>query len=161
MYKRQTYANAPSGHIEGVEIGYTQFFDFLPGLLSGLGLQANGTYVEGALPFISKYSYNVVGIYERGPFSFRAAYNWRAGFDVGPAPGGGHNPSEIFAKAQPWLDLSASYKVNEKLTITLDATNLLDSYYQDSFGKGAVGAVYPRDTRRFDQTIELGLRYRL
>ena len=160
-YQVTSYANAPSGHIEGLEVGYTQFFDFLPGIWSGLGVQANGTYVDGAFANISKYSYNVVGIYEYGSFSFRAAYNWRDGFDVGPAPGGGQNPSEIYAKAQPWLDLSASYTVNENLTFTFDATNLLDSYYQDSFGKGALGAVYPRDTRRFDQTLEFGLRYKM
>ena len=160
-YQVTSYANAPNGHIDGLEVGYTQFFDFLPGLWSGLGLQANGTFVDGAFANISKYSYNMVGIYEHGPVSIRAAYNWRSGFDVGPAPGGGHNPSEIFAKSQPWLDLSASYKLSEKFTLTFDATNLLDSYYQDSFGKGALGAVYPRDTRRFDQTIELGLRYKM
>lgn len=160
-YQVTSYTNAPSGHIDGVEIGYTQFFDFLPGMWSGLGLEANATYVDGALPFISKYSYNMVGIYEHGPVSFRVAYNWRAGFDVGPSPGGGHNPSEIFAKAQPWLDLSASYKVTDKITLTFDATNLFDSYYQDSFGKGALGAVYPRDTRRFDQTYEFGVRFKL
>ena len=160
-YQVTSYANAPSGHIDGLEVGYTQFFDFLPGLLSGLGVQANGTYVDGAFANISKYSYNVVGIYEHGPFSFRAAYNWRDGFDVGPAPGGGQNPTEIYAKAQPWLDLSASYKVNEQFTFTFDATNLLDSKYQDSFGKGSLGAVYPRDTRIFDQTIEFGLRYKM
>jgi len=160
-YQITSFANSPSGHIDGLELGYTQFFDFLPGLLSGLGLDANATYVDGAFANISKYSYNMVGIYEHGPFSFRAAYNWRAGFNVGPAPGGGHNPATIFAKGQPWLDLSASYKVNEQFTLTFDATNLLDSYYQDSFGKGTLGAVYPRDTRRFDQTIEFGLRYRL
>ena len=37
--------------------------------------------------------------------------------------------------------------------MTFDATNLLNSYYQDHFGNQAV---YPRDTRRFDQTYSLG-----
>jgi TonB-dependent receptor len=160
-YQITSYTNSPSGHIDGVELSYTQFFDFLPGIWSGLGIQTNGTFVDGAFANISKYSYNAVGIYEYGPVSIRAAYNWRAGFNEGPAPGGGTNPDTIYAKSQPWLDVSASYKWSDKLTFTFDATNLLDSYFQDSFGKGAVGAVYPRDTRRFDQTIQLGLRYRL
>src|SRR6202022_586722 len=34
------------GKIEGVEFAYQTFFDFLPGLLSGLGMQANYTYVN-------------------------------------------------------------------------------------------------------------------
>jgi TonB-dependent receptor len=150
--------NAPAGHIDGVELAYTQFFDFLPGPLAGLGLQANGTYVDGQFQNISKWSYNLVGIYERGPVSVRVAYNWRDGFNVGPAPPGGHNPGTIFAKPQPWLDLSASYKLTQRITFTLDATNLLNSYYQDYFTDPVA---YPRDTRRFDQTIVLGIRFRM
>lgn len=161
VYQVSRPANSPSGHIDGAEVGYTQFFDFLPGLWSGLGLQANGTYVGGAFQNISHWSYNLVGIYEKGPVSFRVAYNWRSGFNEGPAPGGGQNPGTIYAKSQPWLDLSASYKYTDNLTFTLDATNLLNSDFQDSFGNGALGAVYPRDTRFFDQTISLGLRYKL
>ena len=87
--------------------------------------------------------------------------NLQQGVVEGVADGGGANPGTVYAKSQPWLDLSASYKYNDSLTFTFDATNLLDSYFQDSFGKGSLGAVYPRDTRRFDQTIELGLRYKL
>jgi iron complex outermembrane recepter protein len=158
VYQVTEPTNAPVGHIEGAELGYTQFFDFLPGLLNGLGMQANATYVQGDFQNISKWSYNLVGIYEKGPVTLRVAYNWREGFDVGPAPGGGQQPQEIFSKSQPWLDLSASYRVAERVTITFDATNLLNSYYQDYFGSQAD---YPRDTRRFDQTYSLGVRFKL
>ena len=34
------------GKIEGAEFAYQTFFDFLPGLWSGLGMQANYTYVN-------------------------------------------------------------------------------------------------------------------
>jgi iron complex outermembrane recepter protein len=152
--------NAPSGKIDGAEVGYTQFMDFLPSWLQGLGLQANGTYVNGDFQNISKWSYNVVGIYEMGPASMRLAYNWRSGFNVGLTPGGAQplEPATIFAKSQPWLDLSASYHVLTNLTVTFDATNLLNSYYQDYFGNQTV---FPRDTRRFDRQYSLGVRYRL
>jgi TonB-dependent receptor len=149
--------NAPSGHIDGMEVGYTQFFTFLPGLLSGLGAQANATFVDGNFQNISKWSYNLIGIYEKGPVSLRLAYNWRDGFNVGPAPGGGQQPGTIFAKSQPWLDLSASYQLNDNITATLDATNLLNSDYQDYFGSPE----FPRDTRRFDQTFVVGFRFKL
>jgi iron complex outermembrane receptor protein len=158
VYQVTLPTNAPKGSIDGAEVGYTQFFDFLPGLLNGLGMQANATYVKGDFQNISKWSYNLVGIYEKGPVTFRVAYNWRDGFDVGPAPGGGQQPQEIFSKSQPWLDLSASYKVLERLTVTFDATNLLNSYYQDYFGSQRD---FPRDTRRFDQTYSLGVRFKL
>ena len=158
VYQVIAPGNASAGHVDGAEVGFTQFFEFLPAPFDGLGLQTNGTYVQGKFQNISKWSYNVVGIYERGPASLRVAYNWRSGFDVGPAAGGGQQPQEIFAKAQPWLDLSASWKVMDQLTVTFDATNLLNSYYQDYFGNQAF---YPRDTRRFDQTYSLGVRFKL
>lgn len=149
--------NAPAGHIDGAEVGYTQFFDALPGIWNGLGFEANGTYVSGVFQNISKWSYNLIGIYEKGPVSLRLAYNWRAGFTAASAPGGGQQPGTIYAKSQPWLDLSASYHVFGGLTLTVDATNLANSYYQDYFG---TPNAYPRDTRRFDQTYAIGLRYR-
>jgi iron complex outermembrane recepter protein len=48
--------------------------------------------------------------------------------------------------------------VLDQLTVTFDATNLLNSYYQDYFGNQAF---YPRDTRRFDRTYSIGFRFRL
>jgi TonB-dependent receptor len=156
-YQISSYQNAPAGHIDGAEVGYTEFFDFLPDPFKGLGLQTNGTVVEGAFQNISKWSYNVIGIYEYGPASLRVAYNWRSGFNAGPAPGGGMQPATVFARAQPWLDLYASYQVSDQVTLTFDATNLLNSYYQSYFGSPQ----FPQDTRRFDQTIVFGIRYKM
>ena len=39
-------ANTGSGTIRGAEFSYTQFYDFLPGAWSGLGLQFNYTYID-------------------------------------------------------------------------------------------------------------------
>lgn len=38
--------NTGSGTIRGVEFSYSQFYDFLPGAWSGLGLQFNYTYID-------------------------------------------------------------------------------------------------------------------
>ena len=38
--------NQDEAEINGMEVSYTQFYDFLPGLLSNLGLQANYTYID-------------------------------------------------------------------------------------------------------------------
>jgi len=38
--------NGASGRASGAEIGYQQYFDKLPGLLSGLGVAANYTYID-------------------------------------------------------------------------------------------------------------------
>jgi len=37
--------NAPGASIKGFEVAYTKFFDFLPGLWSGLGIQTNYTHL--------------------------------------------------------------------------------------------------------------------
>ncbi len=39
-------ANTGSGTIRGIELAYSQFYDMLPGLWSGLGLQINYTYID-------------------------------------------------------------------------------------------------------------------
>jgi iron complex outermembrane recepter protein len=39
-------SNDGSGSITGYEIAYSQFYDFLPGIWSGLGLQLNYTYLD-------------------------------------------------------------------------------------------------------------------
>lgn len=41
-------ANGKGAKIDGFEVDYSSFFDFLPGPLSGLGIQANYTYVKNS-----------------------------------------------------------------------------------------------------------------
>ncbi|MCJ8320890.1 MAG: TonB-dependent receptor [Colwellia sp.] len=39
-------ANTGSGTIRGIELAYSQFYDMLPGIWNGLGLQVNYTYID-------------------------------------------------------------------------------------------------------------------
>ena len=89
QYRMDRPRNVNEGQLEGIEIGYRQFYDFLPGWLGGFGLEANYTYMKGHLvdggkevPFqgMSKNAANIVGLYERGPWSGRLAYNYRSKF---------------------------------------------------------------------------------
>ena len=64
----------------------------------------------------------------------------------------------IHVKATSRMDFSASYTWRKNLTVTLDATNLLNQKFQDYFGDNA--SLYPRDSRLYDRTIEVGVRYR-
>jgi len=93
--------NTGTARIQGAEIGWTQFFDFLPAPFDGLGISANYTYIDssteipaevdaqpvdtdgstfGEMPAdgLSKNSYNVAAFYEKGPWQIRLAYNWRS-----------------------------------------------------------------------------------
>ena len=143
------------------------FLDFLPDELKGLGFQANYTYIKGetedpltqikqTIAQVSKNNYNVILIYEKGPFSSRLAYNWRGKF-IDSFNQSGIQPTTVWVQPRSQLDFSASYAVSKDLTITLDATNITKSKYRDNFGNIPM---FSRDVRSYDSTYELGVRYR-
>ena len=159
--------NTASGTLKGVEIAATKFADFLPGALSGLGAQVSGTYAQGKVddPFnpgqkqditpVSKYSYNLVGIYEKYGLSMRLAYGWRSSYtdSYSSAVAGG----AIKVKPVGFLDFSMSYAINQAITLTFDATNLTNETYRDNFG---TTEYLPRDTRQYDRTFGGGVRFK-
>ncbi|RYE80196.1 MAG: TonB-dependent receptor, partial [Oxalobacteraceae bacterium] len=159
--------NGTAGKIRGFEVGWNQFLTFLPGVLSGLGFQANYTYVYSEAPSplagstesypllgLSKNSYNLVGIYEKGPLSMRVAYNWRDKFFNSLISGSMIDP-DYFAAAG-YLDASINIDVTKNFTIFADANNLTRAksitYYNDPQRPHA----YSIDDRRFSA----GARFR-
>ncbi|MDB5679329.1 TonB-dependent receptor [Sphingomonas bacterium] len=166
------------GELKGVEIGYQTFFDFLPGVFSGLGIQANYTFVDqsgiknsnliavGALDNggtggqgagldvsggrgavidshqlagISKHSFNLVGLYEKGPIALRVAYNWRSRFLTNNLDCCIGLP--VFQKAAGFLDGSLRFSITKYFELSLEGQNLLNTrvtYQQQIFGDSAV-----------------------
>ena len=158
------------GRIKGLETAWQTFFDFLPGLWSGLGMQANYTHVvtdginnsnlidavsgggvgavgagEAAvtgvvidshqLAGVSKDTYNLVGLYERGPVGLRIAYNWRSRYLTDNLDCCIGLP--VFQKAAGFLDGSIRYSIGPHIELSVDATNLLNTklvYQQQIFG---------------------------
>ncbi len=157
--------NLSKGSLEGVELGYQQFYDWLPGPLAGFGMQANVTYMKGELieadgrasPFVgmSKLSYNVTALYERAGWSGRLAYSWRDKFvDTFNYRGLGF---DLLVDPIKTLDGSISYKINDNVSATLDVENILDRKYHDYHGIPS----NPRDIRRYDRVIGLSLRWKM
>ncbi len=156
-----------NGSLKGFEVGFQQFFDFLPESFKGLGMQANYTYIDGEtespltlqktpLAQVSKTNYNLVLIFEKMAFSSRLAYNWRDKFiDSFNQPG--IQPTTVWVQSNDRLDFSASYEIMKNLTITFDATNLLGHKYHDNFGNLSL---FTRDIRNYDKTYGMGVRYR-
>ena len=136
--------NLDEGRIRGYEVGYSQFFDFLP----GFGVQANYTFVDSSggtnaavgvpngsaaragtveLPLegLSEHSYNVIGIYETSRFSARLAYNWRSEYLL--------TSSDAIVFLPVWnddygqLDGSFFYNINKNFQIGLQVNNLTNS----------------------------------
>lgn len=166
-YEVTSYNNVAKGKVKGFELAYQQFFDFLPGPLSGLGMQANFTYVDSQAPspatsgpvtnvpleLLSKYNYNIVGIYEKGGLSARVAYNWRSKYVVTTA-GNGTGSLPVFNKPFGQLDASISYNVTPQFALALDGTNLTNTRRATYFGIDS----RPRDVVLNDRRISLTAR---
>lgn len=60
------------------------------------------------------------------------------------------------------LDASINYRWTDRITLTLDATNLNNGTYRLYDGSAPTGPAYYNETyQRFDEIISFGLRYRM
>ncbi|WP_081853369.1 TonB-dependent receptor [Erythrobacter longus] len=149
---RNTEVNTDdTGSVLGFEVAYQQFFDFLPGALSGLGVQFNYTYLDaegvsneidpafgsddppvarfdiddGIFPRVSKHTINAVALYEKGPVQARLAYNWRSTFQLTERdvifPF-----ASIYQPSTGQLDASIFYDVTDYLKVGVQGVNLTD-----------------------------------
>lgn len=117
--------NVGSARVKGFEIGVQRFFDFLPAPFNGLGLIANYTLSDGEgdggkpLVGLSKHSYNLIALFEHGPFSARLAYNARDkaafSFTQGRAD---------YVGERSQLDLQFGYEIAKGISLALQAQNL-------------------------------------
>jgi iron complex outermembrane recepter protein len=161
--------NGPSGTIRGTEIAYQQFLDFLPGWWSGIGYQVNYTYVDAqaptavagtttTLPGLSKNNFNLIGIYEKGPFSFRAAYTWRSQFYTTIYAGStaqlATNP--IFTKQFGWLDASFTYDLTNQWSMYAQGSNILRTRLSTFYGTQTLPDARTID----DRQALLGVRFK-
>jgi TonB-dependent receptor len=215
----QNKTSTQKATIKGFEIGGRKFFDRLPGLLSGLGLEGNLTYIDSRnpaqqansvlgptppngglnpdgtvpqtypnLPYagLSKWSYNVQLLYNRGRINFRLAYNWRdkalLSTNVNPlsyATSGGnpytlntsptnfdsahsypvYNMVPAYTAAAGYLDLGFDYKVSESLSLSFQANNILNTKSK-TLQEPVPGVFEPYDYNVSDQRYDLSMRVR-
>ncbi len=161
----QPVNSTDTGKIKGFEVAYQQNFTFLPGVLNGLGLQANYTYVDSSgvtqstlsstdpnvaagnvsnipgtgfpLQGLSTHTFNIVPYYQKGPLTLRAAYSWRSQYLLTLRDV--ITPFDpIFQRAYGQLDASMGIKVNDHFTLSLQGVNLLNSIVQTA------AAIYDR-----------------
>lgn len=186
--------NTGKGRITGVEAQLQTFFDydFVPGWAHGFGIQANLTYLDaktqqtdgtasglvyeriffddGIRNGVSRWNYNITGLYEGGGFSARLSYNGRSNFLAFRQFRGGSlaapNPGDLYLEngsPADRLDLSVNYNVFENLTVFADWTNITNTPFRQNFSSardGAPRAQYPRYLRYDEATMSLGLRFR-
>lgn len=171
VYQVSRPVNGGNGKIRGAELGTTYFFDFLPHPFDGLGVQANYTYVYSKAPSpdafdtsgnplqvplegLSKNSYNLIGIYEKGPIEARLAYNWRSNW-VETTAGNGTGNLPIFDKAYGQLDASLTYHVTSDFSLTGAVVNATNTKRRTMFGL----ETRPRDVQINDRMYSLKAMY--
>ncbi|MBN6149611.1 TonB-dependent receptor [Xanthomonas sp. AmX2] len=125
LYTVSSPINASDAKVKGASLNYQQAFGY------GFGLQANYTYAESSgsdglnLPYLSRNTYNVIPYWENGPWMVRVNYSYRSKYFTQI----GRLNSNIFTDEYKQLDLTASYEINDWMSVSLSATNLLDSTY--------------------------------
>lgn len=150
--------------ILGVEVGGRFFFDMLPGWLSGLGVEANYTFIHSKNPGdfyrdidgnigsdvpvvgLSKHNANATLLYEKDPFSVRIAYSWRSKY-LQSTNSNGTNPGYSYYSAP---GVSRAYQI--ALPMYGDAYGTLDAGIRfkvtDNFSWGIQGTNLLNSTQK-------------
>jgi TonB-dependent receptor len=145
--------NGEGATIQGFEVAYQGYFDFLPSPWDGLGIQANytkldnsgvknanlmvdttggdavaasaqeGNIIPAQLENLSDDAYNLVLMYEKGRFGSRLAYNWRSEYISSI------NDCcvrfHVWNESEGFLDGSLRYAINDNIELNAQASNIL------------------------------------
>jgi TonB-dependent receptor len=180
--------NLGSTRFDGAELAFTSFLDIdgLPNWAKGFGIQANGTYVDakGDLSStlsvnpnvagrqqrfngVSKWAFNLIGLYERPSFSARLAYNYRSDFvtyysaePLDVDANGAQRTGGVVEKARGQLDFSTTVTPVPNITLAFDIVNLLGNPLRRYRQFNDAGDQYARQIVYLERTYSLGVRFR-
>lgn len=160
--------NLESARLFGFEAGINKRFDFLPGLLSGFGVEVNYTFIDSEvkvprqvgsgssattvndktqLPDQSKHMANIILFYEKGPLMVRLAGNYRGksintiNQQLGP-------DFYVWTDKNFTLDASATYSITKNVKAFAEVNNLTDEPLKQYMG----------DSRRLTNVEWYGIR---
>ena len=175
--------NASDGILTGSELGITYFPTDLPGLLDGFGVQASLTTLDSTqnVPILGKdaqhitksvdtsffgvstFSYNATLAYERGPIGARLSYVWRKNFLDHNEASIFANPLGVWKRPEKSLDFQINYDINDRMAVSLDATNLTNELSQTYYYFNGAGG---QDTDNFGssilgRTVAVGFRWKM
>ncbi len=187
IWQITSLVNGTGASLKGLEVALQLPFNFLPGMLSNFGVQANATFVDSKATYrltgaatqactrrtptaacalvgvpadyasslynLSKRAYNATLYYDDGRFSTRASLSYRSPFND---QGSGNNNVFEGYKSYTNLDASIRYKLTDMLELSVQGTNLLDTYrirYVDEATQRAY------ENNHFGRTILFGARF--
>lgn len=141
IFQVNSIGNGSGVKIKGFELYYQQPFTFLPAPFNGLGAAVNYTFIDNSDPeqltAASRNNYNITGYYEKGPVGVRLSYSWRGSY---LSQASSDTAFGSVVKAFGTLDGSASFKVTENVSLSLEAVNILDTAQRTSFTPGLPSA---------------------
>ena len=161
-------ANGGGGHLLGVELEWAQHLTFLPGILAGLGLDANYTHTSSSVvvdttgrkaPLLRQAPdlANVAVTYDRGPVSVRVAWTYNganiAAYGDGTATANGDN--YFYAHSQ--IDGSVIFNVAPWVQLQLMALNLNNAVF--GFFNGTPSHAYNVQREYYGTTLYVGAKY--
>jgi TonB-dependent receptor len=176
QYQITKSVNSEKGYARGLELAGQYFFDRAPGIWKNFGVSGSYTYVKTSnpvnfgsaaaprivdtpQPMQSKHSYSLTGIYEDAKLSARLVYSWRSESILF---GASANPIDArYIDAFGILDGSLNYQLTENVSLSLNASNILDKALNrfvgepDTFQTGLERQHYANG-----RTFSLSLRYR-
>ncbi|MBR0552808.1 TonB-dependent receptor [Stakelama marina] len=144
-------------YIKGASLGGRTYFDMLPGLLSGFGIDANVTYIDGNSPDalaldmngdplhvpligLSKWAYSATLLYDKNKISARVSWTWRdrylATTSDSSTSGTYTDPQTqqdityglpVYAAASGRLDASIGYEFSDHLNMRLNVANITNT----------------------------------
>ena len=172
-------------------------WDWVPSILHGFGAQANVTYIDPKIdlplfcpgdvspcvpgpghgnatqvrtpiPDVSKWTYNLVGMYENGPITARLSYNHRSSYPEGPlSERDGFFTLQGRGNPHGRLDWSSSYNVNDNFTLFFDWINILNNPFKSDIVRinwpGGVPSdpeIFPMVVRFEESVLSGGIRFR-
>ncbi|MDI7774755.1 TonB-dependent receptor [Asticcacaulis sp. EMRT-3] len=157
-----SYANVGSAKAQGIEMSYDQQFVFLPGALSGLGVEGNLTYVESrgdirpgeshTLPQTSPFTYNAAVFYNRGPLYLKLAASY---VSTNLWAVGGDASTDIYSQPRFRLDFGSTYAVTNHVQLYFDAKNISNTHLDFTQTKNKN---FPVQNEFYDADYLFGLR---
>lgn len=168
-----TFANGDSAKLYGLELAYSQKFDWLPAPWNGLLVGANSTFsrssasIEGFdqkagvnrkrdidLPNQSDTVGNLMLGWEDDKLSLRLSANYKSAylFELASISDKAH---DLHVDAQTFVDFSAKYSLTKNLQLSFEAQNLTDQPYFVYTGHRSYNAQY----EEYGPTYKLGLTF--
>jgi TonB-dependent receptor len=159
-----SFSNVGSAHAEGVELDYSQQFEFLPGPFGGLGFEGNLTYVESrgeirpgeqhALPQTSPLTYNAAVFYSHGPLYLKlgASYVSTNLWAVGGDPS-----TDLYSQPRFRLDFGGTYDVTRHVQAYVEVKNITNTHLEFTQTKSKD---FPVQNEFYDADYHVGVRVR-